>query len=445
MHSGERQNLRNEKSCPLSAAHTRLRQAHDLWHSTVESYPFPDDFVRNLSNLVVTLRQVTFMLQTQKEKIADFDSWYESGWRPRLEADPLMAWLHDARTKIEHVGDLDLESTAAVSVISNWLDGPYAEFQVPPHVGPEEIATNFGAADLPDRVRREGMLRVERRWVSSDLPGQELTDVCAHGYGVLATILAEAHERLGVRMQTFGGESHEHRHKRQMQSGGRLPCMVVTRETRTAHLHLASGNIAEMERESSVLEFTPDEIEAFEKHSESMLVDPQTALSFTRDQDPIDVGRQVSNYACRVLAHDGYHWPTALFLDDENRLISITKMHFGDQAEKYLAFRALADDAERDGATTVIQIGEVWQAVINRDELSPEMRRASERADRTEALQVVVATADGKEGTFVTPFTRDRDDRLVLGATRRGRLSRQINASFLPLKQMWARRKRRDA
>lgn len=74
------------------------------------------------------------MLQNKKEKIADFDAWYEEGWRKRMKADPIMAWLNDARTKVEHIGDLDLASTAVVTVIANWIDGPYAVFEVPPHV-----------------------------------------------------------------------------------------------------------------------------------------------------------------------------------------------------------------------------------------------------------------------------------------------------------------------
>lgn len=134
----DRAKLQVERTCPLTSAHTRLRQAHELWHRTAASYPFPDDFVLNLSQLIVTLRQVTFMLQNQKGKIADFKDWYEVGWRARLKADPLMVWLYDARTTIEHVGDLDIASTAKVSVIADWLDGPYAVFEVPPHVGPKK-------------------------------------------------------------------------------------------------------------------------------------------------------------------------------------------------------------------------------------------------------------------------------------------------------------------
>jgi len=190
--------LRIETKCPLTSAHTRLRQAHELWHRAAAGYPHPDEFVMNLNQLIVTLRQVTWMLQRQKDKITDFAPWYKK-WQDRMKTDPLMNWLNDARTQIEHLGDLDLASTATVSVIASWMDGPYSQFEIPPHVGPERIAADIQTADLPDQVRKEGLLKVERRWVSSDLPEHELTDVCAHGYGVVATIWLRPTSVLGCR------------------------------------------------------------------------------------------------------------------------------------------------------------------------------------------------------------------------------------------------------
>jgi hypothetical protein len=437
--------LKQERKCPFESAHTRLRQAHDLWHQLAASYAVPEDFVRNLNQLIVTLRQVTFMLQRQKEKISDFDTWYEEGWRERMKADPMMAWLHDARTKIEHVGDLDLASTAKVTVVASWLDGPYAEFDVQPHVGPREIAEQFDSDEIPDRLRKEGLLKVERRWVSDDLPEHKLTDVCAHGYGVLATILSEAHEHLGIQMRTFGAESHEGRHDRMAHLGGRLPCMLLTREERTAHLHFAKGDLVELEQVDVDVEFTPQRMDFFKRRSEEMLVDPETALRFKPDEDPLDIGGKLSRLACRTLVHDGYHDPLTFFLDSANNLIGITKLNFEDQAEKYLAFRGMADEAEKCGADTVIHVGEVWEAKIKKESISTSMPRASERPDRTEALCVMVATSDGRERVYGTPFTRNSKNWPVVGETEVQEGGNRINASFLPLRKMWLQGERSAA
>lgn len=392
----------------------------------------------NLNQLIMTLRQVTFMLQTQKDKIEDFETWYEAGWRERMRADPLMTWLHDARTTVEHVGDLEIASTAVVSVVANWLDGPYAVFEVAPHIGPEEIVSNLETADLPPRVRKEGMLQVERRWVANDLPGHELTDVCAHGYGIVATILAEAHERLGIQMQTFGGETHEGPHDRMAHLGGRLPCMLMTREARTARLHLASGMVAELDRVQVEQDVRSNEF--YEERARAMLLDPETAFKFDPDADPLDVAGQLATIASRTLAHDGYHLPIVFFFDDRNQIINIAGLSFEDQAEKYVMFRAMADEAERLGASMVVHAGEVWHATLPKSGLSADMQRASERPDRTEALSVMAATSDGRQRTYFTPFARDSDGKPVLSKTHVAAEDNYLNASFIPLMKMWQRK-----
>jgi hypothetical protein len=254
-------------------------------------------------------------------------------------------------------------------------------------------------------------------------------------------MLSEAHERLGIRMQTFGGETHEGRHRRRTHLGGKLPCMEMTRDDRTAYVHLDSGSLIELETVEGDASFSEAEIDRFERASEAMLVDPHKALSFSADQDPIDVARQVSAFACRVCAHDGFHRPTTILLDSGNNVLSVTAREFRDQAEKYLAFRRLAEDVRREGADTVIHIGEVWEARVPRDSLSPDMQRASERRDRQEALAVMVVTADGREKTISTPITRGQGGSVVLGSTRDGADAAALNASFLPVRKVWAQRR----
>lgn len=426
--------LKIEKSCPLASAHTRLHQAHQLWHQTAESYPDPDDFVLNLNQLIVTLRQVTFMLQKQKAAIPDFDAWYQ-GWQKRMKADPVMTWLGDARTKIEHTGDLDLASTAKVTVIASWLDEPYRTFDVEPHVGPDEIAANFRTSDIPEGLRKEGVLKVERRWVSTDFPHQELTDVCAHGYGFLAEMMVEAHEKMGLVMRTFGGESHGHRHDRVSHLRGRLPCMLMTQESRTAYLELSSGDLLGLERDD--VKFSGVDVARFERVSEEMLIFPESAFNFEDGASAFEVASRLSLIARRMLAHDGYHKPMAFLLDENHRPITVIGMNFSNQAEKYLAFRSLAEDAERLSARGVVFVGEVWQAEVRPADISPSMTRASERQDRTEALAVMVVTADGEGRNYYSPISRGKKGEPILGETEIIEKDDQLNASFAALRAMW--------
>jgi hypothetical protein len=71
--------LELEKACPIQDTHSRLHQAHRLWHQVQQEYGDPDGFCTNLNALVQALRSVTFILQKEKRIIPEFDSWYE-GW-----------------------------------------------------------------------------------------------------------------------------------------------------------------------------------------------------------------------------------------------------------------------------------------------------------------------------------------------------------------------------
>jgi hypothetical protein len=436
--ASEEKPLKIEKSCPLESAHTRLRQAHDLWHRLVIAYPDPDEFVLQLNQLIVTLRQVTFMLQKQKAQIEDFETWY-GDWQERLRADPIMKWLHDARTHVEKLGDLDLASTAHVELIASWMPGPIANLEVSPLADPKELAVQVrdDFADLPDQIKKEGLLRVERRWVSKDFPDHELTDICAYGYGVMATMVAEAHEHLGVQMRTFGGETHSGRHVRVDHLGGRLPCMVITDEERTAHIHLGKGEL--MELASREVAFDPKKDEAWgRERAAAMTLDP-SVMKVTEGMDPLDYGAQMMSLARRTLAHDGFHRPTAFLFNRDLVPITLLGFEFEDQAEKYISFRRLARTVEQLGAEVVIFIGEVWTAEVPIEGFSPTMQRPSERADRNEALEVIVATAEGRIRTYYSLFGRDKKGNPVFEGQPEVLDGTEMALSLMPLLAVWAK------
>jgi hypothetical protein len=202
------------------------------------------------------------------------------------------------------------------------------------------MASTFPSDDLPEELRKEGLLRIERRWVSKDLPDHELTEVCAHGYGVLATFLADAHKRLGVQMRTFGGETHSGRHARVDHLGGRLPCMVVTGEERTAHLHLGSGELLTLQADPVSFDPQKDK-EWYQRRTEAMTIG-RGAVMPHEDENALDWGGRWMSVARRTLVHDGFHLPYAFLFTKDRQPITVIGLLFEDQAEKYLAFQRLA-------------------------------------------------------------------------------------------------------
>jgi hypothetical protein len=158
---------------PDSPSERRLEQAHQLWHHALDSYPSVDDFCLGVNNLIQALRTVTFILQKSFKHHDGFDSWYADR-QEAMRGDSVMRWSVEARNHIEKQGDLDLRSTARVSVLASWLETPFVEFDIPPLVPPEAIAIAMAPRDIPDKIRREGVFTVERRWVTTSLPDHEL-------------------------------------------------------------------------------------------------------------------------------------------------------------------------------------------------------------------------------------------------------------------------------
>jgi hypothetical protein len=75
------------EGCPIPKTHRRLRQAHLLWHQTLEAYHDAERFRANLNSTIEALRNVTFILQSEKAAFASFDAWY-GRWVELLKGDP---------------------------------------------------------------------------------------------------------------------------------------------------------------------------------------------------------------------------------------------------------------------------------------------------------------------------------------------------------------------
>jgi hypothetical protein len=231
-------NTKVEKYCPIPDTHSRLHQAHRLWHQTLSEYSDPEGFSTNLNATIQALRSITFVLQKEHRAIPNFEEWYAE-WRERLKQDPAMKWLITARNQIEKQGDLSTHSLATISVLAGW-DGHtvIAKQVVNPLTTAGELLKMSENLDLPSDVRRDGVLVIERSWVVKDVPDRELLELLAYCYGVLSTLVGDGHKQCGLIMKSVletdsslkivGGEH----------LGGRLPCMVAPLEARTLHIHL---------------------------------------------------------------------------------------------------------------------------------------------------------------------------------------------------------------
>lgn len=398
--------LKAEKSCPIPNTHTRLHQVHRLWHQTQSSYPDPEGFCTNLNASLEALRSITFLLQKEHPAIADFAPWYDE-WRDRMKQDSLMRWLVEARNRVEKQGDLETFSTARVSILASWSGAQVLrDFKVNPLISPHAIAEQLDVSKLPPQVRKEGVLLVERRWVVNDLPENELLDLLAHCYGTLATLLADAHSRAGFTMHTFSAEAHG-KMVRTEHLGGRLPCMAVTAEMRTARFHLAErAFMTPVEQSATVNPRSGEEAAARYKASRG-------SLAPRRGEDILDLSNRWADHARNVLAADKHHFPVALLILPGGE----SELHFLEMPDRqsiYLQWQLLADTIKVKGATGLIFAGEFWAAMAA--DLM-EGQRPTEVSSRKEMLQVVAATADGRLRIHSTLFSKNEKGEIEFGPT----------------------------
>jgi hypothetical protein len=185
----------NQEMCLLVAPERRLFDSLNLWIETKKSYFQPDQFRLDLNNTIQALRNVTFLLQKIKPHFPIFEEWY-STWQNIMRADHLMRWLVEARNVIVKEGDLETYSIARVSVVDSWFEPPKFEMLVPPFTKTEDFALILQKTAPQGILWDVGLLRVERRWVDSRLPKQEILETLAHSFKVLSQLLFEAHEKL---------------------------------------------------------------------------------------------------------------------------------------------------------------------------------------------------------------------------------------------------------
>src|SRR4051794_6960968 len=131
--------MRSAVPCPVPSAHRRLMDCHDHWHAALDDYMEPDGFRLALNALVQALRNVTWLLQKQKADLPNFDEWY-SAWQEAVKSDPVMRWVVKARNRLVKEADLELLSTARLTVTFDWLSGEEKVFNMPPRQRPVDIA-----------------------------------------------------------------------------------------------------------------------------------------------------------------------------------------------------------------------------------------------------------------------------------------------------------------
>lgn len=421
--STERSEL-HDNACPLAAVDRRLEDVHRHWHSAERAYFEPQAFRVAIQTTIQTLRTVTFILQSNKHLIPEFDAWYEP-WQERLKADALMRWMVDARNKIEKQGDLEAHSFVRAEIVASYLDnGPVMDVPAKLFEGPRVILKGIPKkTELGDHIVKFGTLRIQRRWVENSLPNYELLEAVAVAYGRIAELVHDAHRAIGrdppTTVDAETGEQYA------PGRGGRMPCMIGHGDARTINISLSDGKRLELSHLS-----IPLDVEEGRKNAEKYGLQPETIWDGKGDQEA--VLNSLFRTARKMTEKDGYHVTMIVLLRD-NKPVQLARVEFPDQGAKYVVMRDMANEVTKFAADGVILIGEGWRAKA--DATKPYMR-AVDAPDRVEMLHAVLVRRDGDPIELIADFRRQGDQvRLADTQTVRG----GQHYMFAPIYNAWGR------
>lgn len=404
----------NDDKCPLETVDRRLNDAHRLLHAAQESYFDPDDFRARLNDLIQALRNVTFILQSNKSRIPNFDGWY-SKWQQAMRADPLLLWAHDARTQVVKRGDLETFSKARIAIVDSYFTPRSQDLDVPPWSSPEEIAAAVAKKlEPPETAREIATVRVERRWVDSNLPNHELLDVLHYVLMCLRDLVDSAHAQI---------EGPNDPANVDVQFPGYVE---ASEDVRTAYLRLKDLRFV-----------TPSTINRNVGEINKEMLEERygaEALKLTPGSTFTQLAHSAFRMARNVIERDGYHRHFAIIVGPAG--VHIAEIAAEDKGDKLLIWARIAKQMRERGDTSIIVVGEAWEAYV-RDKTAT-VSDVSQLPDKEEGLSLTAASKDGDFIDLYAQIRRDGKGSITLGETQDRSSYRGAEQGFLaPIYEIW--------
>ncbi|MFF4879711.1 hypothetical protein [Micromonospora sp. NPDC000668] len=380
----------------------------------------PEGFRLNLNALVQNLRNVTWLLQKQKNSLPEFQSWY-GDWQSSVKSDPVMTWVVKARNRIVKEADLEIYSEARVRVSRDWTHEYENTFNFPPRFRNRDI---LRAILTRNAIAPEGTISVNRRWVDQLLPDWELLDATSRAYGHLTQVVQTAHRKAGVSACNLAPRTPS---CVTADAHGQPVCMDSSDENRLLHVDLKTGyEIAEIRAPFNVSS------ESHQAAAERYGVDFGSVSG-----DAIARVPGLLAIAKRVLSVDKSHLTFAYIMIGD-QVAAHFPMLFPDQNSKRLALRRFAEEVRKSGGDGIVLVGEQWVADVEpgEDLRTPNVKPARDRPNRMEAITVTAMTKDGRLSEVIEIFRRRRGE-IVYDGDLSPDLGGEIPNFLLPVARVW--------
>lgn len=411
-----------EQQIKLTTAITRrIKEAEKFWNQACNDYVDLDEFLSSLNALIQALRNITFILQSNKECISDFDQWYEDQ-RIIMRENKLLKWLHDARTTVVHQADLKLNSTAQVSIV-NWVDNILGEFDVDPLTKTEDIIIGLPSELVKEIIKksREPALKIERRWVADSLPQYEILNALAGCYLDIKGIIKSAYQKAGVDHQSTEAMLN-------CEKNSFILAKKVPDQNRAVFVDLKSG---------SRLKFISAPLDTTKE------IRDKNAKCYGRKEDiPMISGKRSDPFSCldaffaiakKTLEVDGFHNPMIHLFTDNEGMESIG-IPTEDKTQQYLMMRRIADVIHEKNKKGAILITEEWISTAKYSE--KEKIWPADDPNKLEALGVTAIRNDGEYETRIQIFHKDVNGKIIFDDLE---VSRNLSNAFWlrPILEAW--------
>lgn len=409
--------------CVLNNVEKRWIDSWNLWIYCAKAYCNPESFRLSLNNCIQTLRSITWILQKSKSDIPGFNEWYKKR-QSQMRGDQILKWLHDSRNRIVKEGDLILFSKAKIAIVTSWLEPSSIEIEIPPFTKTSDFVRVISERISIKPSYLDAILRVERKWVDSELPKTELLEALAHTFRFLTKILLDAHESLlKDKYVEKCSWYHVYNSQKNQIHGG----MNSFDWYRTSWFDLKNNEFVDIQENVISKKLLPIK-ELKERYSNCL-------SSIEKFKDAKSLNEEAKIYfemAKGVLKRDGHHSSIAI-IGYPNGSKKIYSLVFKDKSDKILVIHKLANTLKSTGAITLILISESWIYPASKVKYT---KKGFECPDKEEVLSVSALNKKGDEFHHNVIFEK-LDNKIVIKEESQDKFGNHNDFLLLPIKKAW--------
>lgn len=329
-----------------STTKQRLYEASKFWSDCDGNYHDLKEFVASLNALIQSLRNLTFIIQSYKSIIPDFDDWYTAK-QDEMREDIYLRWAHESRNIVVKSSNLKLKSKTTIALL-NWEFHPVQSITVDPLNNNTEIRnTVLAKVSTKDLVAglRDPIVRIERYWIADNMPEKELLWLTAYCYRYFKKMIVDINKLLGL-------DTHH------ILSNFEKSASILNENTLFEGKRTVVLDLKDMKRLSREFLRVGAEDKKLEKKVKERYGTKQPKYD-KKDDKVLDWFELVTEKAKHVIEIDGYHLPMAFLFGDGPEPVFNT-LEFRDRAELYYMFRKLGDDILEKRFNGAVVIIETW-------------------------------------------------------------------------------------